>query len=204
MKPAVSNAFLGGVRSVEITLDHRCTLDPQLTHFANRQEVAIVIDATGFKAWHGRAAAGGLIDEKVSANGGDDAAGLGHAIARIGSGRGNGGINLGNQIGLKLCATATQSEQARRISRGKIGVHDDFAGHRRYATHRRHLFGLNQAQRFSRIPFVHQHHGATARRGDIGGAIIGGDVEEGRRDQANRWIWCRHAGRVNAIGAHSC
>ncbi len=81
VQPPVGDGLGGGLGLVQVALDDLGALDPQLAHPADGQRLAVGVDDLGLEARHRRSRAVGTIDEEVGADGGDDAAGLGHAVA---------------------------------------------------------------------------------------------------------------------------
>ncbi len=91
-----------------------------------------------------------------------------------------------NKVRRQLRAAPAQRCQAGRVCLFEVWMVDQFAGHDGDTAHRRDLLGLNQFQRLARVPAIHQHDLAARSGNEIRGAIVRRDMEERRRDQANR------------------
>ena len=119
--------------------------------------IALAIDCFDFKGRHRWTTAIRLVDEEIAADGGNDAAGFGHTIARAGPSIGDGLIDFPNEVGLQLRAATADRNEARGVIFIEIWVGDQFSTHNRHAGQVCHLFAFDQCQGGASIPLVHVH-----------------------------------------------
>ena len=140
--------------------------DAQLAGFAPRDLVAVIVDDLDLDEGHrGAAAAAGALDQGGSADGRREPLGFGHAPARAGGSGADLLVDVSRLFGRHGRAAASGALQARQVEAGVVRRLHELPRHDGNAVEARDAFGLDDGERFFRVPPVHGDHLASGAKG---------------------------------------
>ena len=135
VEPAVLDRLRRRLGSVEVALHHDRAAHAQLADDvgAGCQHVALGTDEASVEGGHDRSTRQRLVEVEPGGVGGDDAAGLGEAVAGGRPAAAERLLDLVDEVRLHRRAATGEAAQRRRVTGGEVGMSEQLAAHRRHA-----------------------------------------------------------------------
>ncbi len=146
-----------------------------------RHLVVELVDELCLQCRHDAPARQRFRDVQAAGVGGDDAVRLGEAVPRARCTTRQRLVDLVDQVRLQGSSTAAHPGEGRGVAAIPVGVHQQFATHRRHAGEVRDTLALDQLEGPTRIPLVGEHDARTRNGGRVEQTVVGRHVEQRRR-----------------------